>query len=219
MPVKRDPKAPPLPTPIARRLVRYVVGFGIAVGVGMAPFLGWIPGSGSLLQLFPPNMRGTLIPLSVFLMGIVAVAVQFYSAEAISRAALRRRFSFALAALLCGLFFFLGLYAVFVETVSISKGDVMKTTAVVTGTDPRTPACECPEKLSDAECITSLSLNPVAIESCWGRSLRLVRFSLSLSYLLLTGGFGAFVGLLILQEESRRAKAKRSRLAAPASTS
>ncbi len=218
MPVKRDPKAPPLPTPLARRLVRYVVGFGIAVGVGMAPFLGRIPGSGSLQQLFPPDMRGTLIPLSVFLMGIVAVAVQFYSSESINRAVLRRRFSLALIALLFGLFVFLGLYTVFVETVPISKGDVIKTTAVVTGGDTRASSCGCARELSNAECVKSLSLDSAAIASCWGRSLRLVRFSLSLSYLLLTGGFGALVGVLLLQEESRRAQAKRSRPSAAAST-
>ncbi|MES1242419.1 MAG: hypothetical protein ABUT39_12430 [Acidobacteriota bacterium] len=217
--MKNAPKAPPLPTPISRRLVRYVVGFGIAVGVGMAPFLGRVPGVGSLLELFPPDMRRTLIPLSVFLMGIVAVAVQFYSAEAISRAALRRRFSLALTALLAGLLVLLGLYAVFVETVSVSKGELMETRAVVTGADPRTPSCGCPQELSNAECVKNLSLNPAAIDSCWGRSLRLVRFSLSLSYLLLTGGFGALVGLLLLQEESRRAKEKRSRPPAAASTS
>lgn len=216
--MKRDPKAPPLPTPIARRLVRYVVGFGIAVGVGMAPFLGQIPGSGSLLQLFPPNMRGTLIPLSVFLMGIVAVAVQFHSSESINRAVLRRRFSLALIALLFGLFVFLGLYTVFVETVSISKGEVIETTAVVTGGDARALSCGCARELSNAECVKSLSLDPGAIASCWGRSLRLVRFSLSLSYLLLTGGFGALVGVLLLQEESRRAQTKRSRPSAAAST-
>ena len=200
MPVKRSPKTPPLPTPVSRRLVRYVVGFGIGVGLGMAPFLGRVPGMGSLLELFPEEMRRTLIPSSIFLMGLITVAVQFYSAESISRAALRRRFSIALIALLSGFFLFLGLYAGFVET----SGKV----PVVLGTS-RLPGCGCnAARLSDSECVANLSYDPRAIDSCWGNR-RLVRLFLGISYLLLTGGFAALIGLLLLQEDRRRAKRKR----------
>ena len=77
------------PTPLAQRYVRYVVGFGVAVGVGLAPFLGKVPGLDVLARLFPPDLKSTLIPFSAFLMGLIAVAIQYYSAESISRPVLR----------------------------------------------------------------------------------------------------------------------------------
>ncbi|MEA2564466.1 MAG: hypothetical protein QOH06_5970 [Acidobacteriota bacterium] len=212
MPVKKPKATVPLPTPLARRLVRYVVGFGIGVGLGMAPFLGRVPGMEALLQLFPDNMHGMLLPVSVFLMGLIAAAVQFYSGEYISRRALRRRFGLALSGLLAGLVVFMTLHAVFVERVEYkdSKGQ-LKTTPIIIGFS-RVPGCGCGQKLSNAECLKTLSLETALVESCWGRPLQLVRLSLSLSYLALTGGFAALIGLLLLQEDNRRresAKPKR----------
>lgn len=210
---RRDPVAP---TPLARKLVRYVVGFGIGVGLGMAPFLGRVPGLEALLQLFPVNLHRTLIPLSVFLMGLIAVAIQFYSGETPpSRTALRRRFSLALYSLLAGLLLFMILHATFVERVDLrSQEGKLRSTPVIVGLS-RVQGCECPPRISDSACLAQLTLEPAAIESCWGsRPLRLIRLALSLAYLLLTGGFAALVGLLLLQEESRRrgtAKAKRRR--------
>ncbi|HYN20995.1 MAG TPA: hypothetical protein VE078_08545 [Thermoanaerobaculia bacterium] len=202
MPLKREKKAPELPTPLARRLVRYVVGFGIAVGLGMAPFLS-VPGMGSLLDLFPTDMRRPLIPLSIFLMGIVAVAVQFYAGESTGRAVLRRRFRLALICLVVGLMLFLALYVRFIESYEHRRRDgQMEATPVVIGLS-RTAGCGCEENLSNAKCLQQLTLQPGAVESCWG-SRYLIRLSLNLSYLLLTGGFAALIGLLLLQEESRR---------------
>lgn len=215
MPVKDREKNPTAPTPLARRLVRYVVGFGIGVGLGMAPFLGRIPGMEALLQLFPVNMHRTLIPLSIFLMGIIAVAVQFYSGETMSRLALRRRFSLALYSLLTGLVLFMVLHATFVERVEFKdEGKKLASTPVIIGLS-RVQGCECPPKDSDVACLAKLTLEPAAVESCWGsRPIRLIRLALSMAYLMLTGGFAALVGLLLLQEESRRqeaAKTKRRR--------
>jgi hypothetical protein len=213
MPVEEKEEPPAPPTPLARRLVRYVVGFGIGVGLGMAPFLGKVPGMEALLQLFPANMHEMLLPLSVFLMGLVAVAVQFYSSESISRQALRRRFSIGLSCLLAGLALFLILYSTFVERFPYRQpnGEV-QSTPVILGFS-RTAGCRCEPRIVDAKCLEQLTLQPGAIESCWGsRPVRLVRLSFSFSYLLLTGGFAALIGLLLLQEQSRqRGAAKRKR--------
>ena len=198
---REDPRPP---TPLIRRLVRYVAGFGVGVGLGLAPFLGTIqvPGFEALLGLFPPELQRTLIPLSAFLMGLVAMAVQFYAGERIARSALRRRFRRALIALLVGLLLFVGLHTLFVKSLPTDGG---AGSAVVTIGWQRLPSCGCPPTLSDAECVKSLSADPAAIESCWGsRQLGLARLSLTLAYLVLTGGFAALAGLLLLAEERHR---------------
>jgi hypothetical protein len=208
--VEKTDKKPALPTPLARRYVRYVAGFGLAVGIGLAPFLGKVPGFDVLARLFPPDLRSTLIPFSSLLMGVIAVAVQYFSGESISRPALRRRFTFSLAAVVAGLFLFLILHDLLIVQFPIEGGS--STLPVVVALN-RTKDCSC-KTSSDVECLAEISTNPRAVERCWGsRPLKLSRMALGLSYLLVTGGFGALIGLLLLQEESRRrgAKAKRTR--------
>jgi hypothetical protein len=189
------------PTPLAQRYVRYVVGFGVAVGVGLAPFLGKVPGLDVLARLFPPDLKSTLIPFSAFLMGLIAVAIQYYSAESISRPVLKRRFTFSLVALVVGLFLLLTLYSFLVVQFPIEGGSSSVPVIVATS---RTPECEC-KTSNDLECLMEVTISPRAVEHCWGsRPLKLSRLALSFSYLLVTGGFGALIGLLLLQEESRR---------------
>jgi hypothetical protein len=189
------------PTDLAKRYVRYVVGFGVAVGVGLAPFLGKVPGLDVLARLFPPDLKSTLIPFSALLMGVIAVAIQFYSAESILRPVLKRRFTFSLVALVSGLFLFLTLYSLLVVQFPIEGGSASVPVIVATS---RTPECEC-KTSNDLECLMEVTISPRAVEHCWGsRALKMSRLALSFSYLLVTGGFGALIGLLLLQEESRR---------------
>lgn len=199
------PRPPSPPSALARRFVRYVVGFGVGVAVGLAPFLGVlrVPGFEALVSLFPLDLRATVIPLSAFLMGVVAVAVQFFAGERIARTALRRRFRRGLVALLIGFLLLIVLYSLFVVRVAVDGGE--RSVAVAVGW-ARLPACGC-TAVGDADCVRALSLAPAAVESCWGsRQLRLVRLGLILSYLTVTGGFGALVGLLLLVEDRRRAR-------------
>lgn len=209
---KTQSEEPALPTPLARRYVRYVVGFGVAIGIGLAPFLGKVPGLDVMLDLFPLTMRGTLIPVSAFLMGIVAAAVQFYAGEAFDTALLRRRFRFTLMLLLTSIVLLLAFYTLFVEVVAVEGGT--KTVPVIVGSTRLTEAqgCGCPDRYRTQQCIRSLSLNEAAIETCWDSgSIRLRRLLLSLGYLALTGGFGALIGLLLLQEDARRRERRRPR--------
>src|SRR5882724_5196164 len=71
------------PTRTAKKFVRYMVGFGVSVAVGLAPYLGTlhVPLFSSLLDLIPEPIRGTVIPLSAALMGVVAVIVEWYGWE------------------------------------------------------------------------------------------------------------------------------------------
>ena len=205
-----------LPTPMARRFVRYTVGFGVAVGIGLLPFLGKVAGVDALLDLFPQNLRGSLLPISIILMGLIAVGIQFYSGEALRPAALRRRFGVSWLMILAGLVLLLVFYNLFIIPVPIEAGS--KIDPVIVGkTRIHGGSCGCTADLSDMECIQTLTTNPSAIETCWdSRSIRLRRLLLSLSYLAVIGGFAALVGLLLLQEDARKKqKRRRPRKAAP----
>ncbi len=188
------------PTPVTRRLVRYVVGFGVGAAVGMAPFLGnlEVPLFRALPSLFPSNMQEMFTPFAGFLVGLVVVAVQFYSEEWIEPGRLRRRFLALFVVLLGGLALFVVLYLLFVVRVETGRG----VQPVLIGWTME-PECACvDEGLRDnaSECIKRLSLDPAQIESCWGRrDLLLSGLLLTLGYLVLTGGFVGLVGLVVLQ--------------------
>jgi len=189
------------PTPIARRFVRLVAGFGVGVAVGLAPFLGKVeaPGFQALLTLYPQSLRDPLITLSAFLMGIVAVGVLFYAGERISRADLRRRFKKGLATLGVGLAALVVLWVLFVVRVP-TPGEAFST--IVAGA--RLPTCDC-EGLTDLQCIRGLPADPEALSTCWGGpAYKAVQLAFIASYLVLTGGFGVVIGLLLLQERARR---------------
>jgi hypothetical protein len=195
-----------LPTPLARRFVGYVAGFGIAIGIGLAPFLGKIPGVDALLDVFPKSLWSTLIPFSVFLMGLIAIVVQFYSGETIHRATVRRRFKWSFGSLLGGFALLVLFYNWLVVTVPIEGGE--KTIPFVIGFS-KSPDCGCkPPTINNKECIKQLSFEEAKIETCWNTGLS--RTLLQFSYLLLTGGFAALVGLLLLQEQARKQEKSKS---------
>jgi hypothetical protein len=205
----RLPRLSDLP-PEVRRFVIYVGGFSVVVGVGLAPFLGKVKvkGFAPLLELFPFQLReGVLIPLSTFLMGLIAAGVQFNAGERVAARRIRRQFHAGLGAMCLGLFLFTGLYFEFVRFPSFGGHSV----AVIVS-DHRNPApgCGCPQGSEDEACIQFLSLEPEAIKSCWGGpSLRHRELVLSLSYLFLTGGFATLIGLLVLrlgQQERRKSE-------------
>ena len=203
----------PPPTPLARRFVRSVLGFGVGIGLGLAPFLGKVVGVDALLRLYPQEMQASLITLSSFLMGIVAAAIQYYAGEGIGRTTLRRWFRRSLIGLLGALLLLIVLYELFVERVST------RNTPLVIALS-RTETCDCPAKLGDAACIEQITVDPAALDSCWGsRPRKMSRLLLRLSYLLVTGGFGVLVGLLLIQEEGtrRRRPRRKSPAAAPES--
>jgi len=90
-----------------------------------------------------------------FFMGVVAVAVQFYAREGVSRKTLRRMFGITLTTL--GLFGFALVvgYVLWVTQVPIRGGEAR--VSFVTG-DVRLPTCRC-GTLSDQECIEMTSMN------------------------------------------------------------
>lgn len=203
-------RSPSPPTALSQRYVRYVVGFGVGVAVGMAPFLGLldVPLFAPLLSMFPHDVRGMAIPLSSFLMGLVAVGIQFASGEEVSRRWLRWSFLLTFVALVVGLVLLLNLYTgsvLTVPNVAAADGRTIDVRVVVGGPRPAEPppGCECGPDQGEVACLQEIGFaNP---EVCWGqRQVARAEQSLTLAYLFLTGAFGALIGLLALQEESRK---------------
>lgn len=190
--------SPSPPTWLAGRFVQYVAGFGVSVGVGLAPLLGRldVPLFEPLLRLYPPGLQNTLIPLSSFLMGVIALALQFYAGYRQTKTWRRRMFTrvlwglvLAFLLLCCGYFFLV---------VTIPVPAVDDSASFVIGY-ARAETCPCPPELSDAECIKALSFDPSRIQTCWGDSrVRASHLLLSLLYLLVMGGFASLIALLLL---------------------
>lgn len=202
---ERTDKLPGPPTPLAKQFVRYVLGFGVGVAIGLAPYLGEInvPLFRPLLSLLPESLRDIVLPLSAALMGIIAVAVQWYGTHRLSKKSLTRAFN---RAILSTIFSFLALVVVYtfvVARVPILAGQD-SVSFVVGFQHPEGGACL---GLSDSECIKRLSFDESAIASHWGdRQIRFSKLALMLAYLSFTSCFGVLVGLVVL----RRAATSRS---------
>jgi hypothetical protein len=204
--VKVAPTLAP-PTPLSRRLIRSAIGFSVGVAVGLAPFLGRVsvPGFSALLSLFPEELQTPLLPLSAFLMGIIAAGTQFYSGTKLSIRALEQNGQKTLKVLLTTFVLLLAVYFFLVERAHYGNLVVPTVTGVI-----RLKSCPCKSSISDAECLMELSANPNKVESCWGRTqVRLSELALSVIYLTLTGSFVGFVGLLLLQEQKKSSVQKK----------
>ena len=202
-------RSPSPPTPLARRYVRYVLGFGVGVAVGLAPFLGLldIPLFAPLLSMFPDSLRSTAVPLSSFVMGLVAVGIQFAAGERVPRRRIRRWFVIAFAAILAALVVVAILYTELVRVVpgvSEVEGEGALYVPIVVGLSRPVPplaGCGCEPRQDDVECIREMGF--ANVDKCWGRQVRRSELLLTLSYLFVTGSFGALIGLLLLQEDAR----------------
>lgn len=191
------------PTPLARQFVRLLVGFGVGVGVGSAPFLGTVdvPLFEQIVEVFPNEGRNRLFALGAFAMGVVAVAIQFYAGESSSRQRVRRLFSRTLVVIVVALATLGVLVVKFVGQMDVGGGGVAS--FVIAGERPA--GCPCPARLSDQGCLSILTANPAVIDSCWDAdTTENVELALLGSYLLLTSGFGALIGLLLLQRVARQ---------------
>lgn len=204
------------PTGVARQFVRLILGFSLGVGLGLAPFLGnrEVPVFKALLGLYPTHYREMLVTLGAFTMGVLAVVVQFYSVENVSRDTIRRLFRRTLAAIGAALVVLTVISVNYVEQVKTARGI---DSFIVVG--KRLATCPCDQVadyyISKHDCLLLLGDDPGAIARCWSEDAEnYMVLALVPSYLLLTGGFGALIGLLILQntarkQEKTRAAAKR----------
>jgi len=194
----------PSPPPPARDWVKLVLAFGIAVSIGLAPFLGTVrvPGFRALLTLFPSlpwDTTTAVIPISAFVMGLVAVTVQ----DRLTRTRQRPRApKWVLILLIIGLVTLVVTHTMFVRYIDVPA--IRQQVSVLVGLQ-RSPACvECAASLSDAECLRVVSLNPARIESCWGDvGIRMAFLAIFLPYLLVTSLFGVLIGYLPIRRAAR----------------
>lgn len=213
--VEQPPASPRLPQPpnAAARWVRYLVAFGVSVAVGLAPLLGAmnIPGFRALLTLFPRapfDSQDTVVPLAAFLMGVVAVGVQFYSRRRPEWSSLGSVFKKLSLLILVSIVLLLCLHVFTVEQVSVEDGE--KVSVLLGVTRPNT-CRECTPSMSNAECLEHTTLNPGRILSCWSEiQIKASFLGLAIIYLTILGSFGAFVGVLVLQEPPARGQLPQS---------
>jgi hypothetical protein len=191
---KRSGEVPPL----AAYWVRLVLGFGVSVAVGLAPYLGKlnVPLFTPMLSLIPVSVQSIAIPLSAASMGIVAVLVQWYGSQQMSRSWLHSMFIRSIAICISCL---LTLTVIeFLAVVRVDVPAVGSTISFAVGlSNPNTPPCT---GLGRSDCIKQkLTLDEAKIETYFGeRQASFTKLALVLVYVIFMSMFGVLVGLVML---------------------
>jgi len=200
-------------------MVKRVLGFGVWVVVGLAPFLGAlrVPLLTSLLELFPYSLRLPLLSFSGLLMGSIALATENAGAGHPSRKTLDRWFRKGLITLSIGFVLLLVLYPFLVVRVPYQASPPPappESRAFVTGrvTVPPQPSqsdCKCREGQPAESCIEDISFDEIHVRACFGAlQVTLSNLILTVLYLLVTGSFAATVGVFSLREKVEASKKK-----------
>jgi hypothetical protein len=207
--------------PFVKRLIQYVVSFGVAFAVGLAPFLGKLKvrGFSAFIDIYPVDVQDWLIPVSGLLMGMIAVIIKVLANGEPSEEKLNRWFGRTVIVFGSAFVFVLVLYLLFVTRVetTVTRGDGTSdrtSVAVMTGSrevPPQPPGspCTCAERQSASQCVQAISINPMNVRACFGEQrVAFATLALSAMYLALTGSFVAAVGLLLLLDIERRRRAR-----------
>lgn len=192
-----DTPKPKLPR-LASDWLRYLLGFSISVGVGLAPYLGFVgvPLFTPLLSLIPHSLQHIAIPISIASMGVIAVLVQWQH-----RSAPRpHEFRYALILSIATLVLFVAIEVLAVAHVEVPAVDQTVSFAVGLGT-PLRPPCE---ELTREACIAQrLGFDESIIDGYFGDTpTRLTKLALVLTYITFMSAFGWMVGLLLLRERT-----------------
>lgn len=183
---------------IAASWVRYVVGFGVSVAVGLAPYLGrlHVPLFTPMLFLLPESVQGIAIPLSAASMGIVAVWVQWYGSQRLRPDWVGTWFVRTIIVCFVSLFLIAAIEMTAVVRVDVPSVDQVASFAVGP-LNPNTPPCV---NLSRQDCIKhALSLDPAQIESHFGETqANFTKLALVIVYTTFMTMFGILVGLMML---------------------
>jgi hypothetical protein len=225
-PTAENPKIPP-PPPLTRTLVRRILGFGVWVAVGLAPFLGAIrvPGLTNLLELYPYSSRLPVLAFSGFLMGVIALVIENAGAGRLTRKSLARWFRNALTTLAVSFLLLVLLYQFLVVKVehqprpeTSPEMRAFVTGALTVPAHPPESDCKCRAGQEAASCIEEISFSEPNVRTCFGPiRVTLSNMILLLLYLALTGSFAASVGIFILRQRVDRGRSRTRRGAASVS--
>jgi hypothetical protein len=186
--------------PLAAQFIRYVLGFSISVGLGLAPYLGKleVPGFSPMLSLIPDSLQDTAIPLSSAVMGIVTIWVQWHGSVRPGNARLSIWFMRTLKICTIALFVLIAIELLAVVRLDIPA--VNRTVAFAIGPiHPHTPPCEI---LGRSECIKyKLSLDESHINSYFGETqANCTKLMLVLTYVIFMSSFGMLIGILMVKQ-------------------
>jgi len=192
---------------VATQWVRYLLGFSVSIGVGLAPYLGKVnvPLFTPMLSFIPLFLQDTVIPLSSAVMGIVAVWVQWNGSTRVSKSWASRMFTRILLTAIVSLLALVVVEMLAVERIHINANG--ETVSYAVGFSY--PTWDVCKGLSRADCIeTQLTLNPAKIATYFGpQQVRLTELLLVLSYTVFMSSFGALVGVLVI---TRRVRARKN---------
>jgi hypothetical protein len=214
MPEAPEPTYKPA-TWLSEHFTALLVGFFVGVPFALAPLWSRVPGVQSLLDLFPGSSRNTLISFSGFLLGGMAMIIEFRAGDRPSLPAARRWFRRSLWPLGVSFALLFILYSWFVKLVPAEHGE--KRYAFVLAGRVHSPPCGCAPTDPDIRCMQNLGIgNEAEIESCWDAdAIKLRTVLLQLCYLVAMGSSGALVGAILLQRKSRRRAPATARKTAP----
>lgn len=172
--------------------VRYLVSFALGTGVAFASYL--VPLFRPVLSLIPDSTQASVLLLCAAVMGSLAIVIQWYAREKLTRQALRRQFKRTLAGALLTLVGFSIVQAFVVVTLPPVQGESQ---SIIVGLSRRVTQ-GCPAEISDEQCIKNVSTDPAEIAKVWGdNQIKLASTLLVLLYLALISSFATLLGLLV----------------------
>jgi len=194
-----------LPSPL-RYYATFIGAYCVAVGAGLAPFLGakHFPGFTAIGQLFPMNMQRGLVAFATFLMLIPIITVQFYADDDVRRSNLNRMFVVFLPLLLILPFVLYYFFSMYVVQVDFEGGQ--RSASYVVGSQMLSD-CPCvAQRLRMTRCIGPvLSANPAEVTACYEETeINGRRVTLAIPYLLLMLSMGAAVALIVMKRIQRK---------------
>lgn len=182
----------------ARVFVRQVILFNLGTALGLTPYLGnlGVPLFSHLLDLYPVGLKGNLIAFSSLFLGLVSVAINFFSGERVTKKKMRKLFGLGLGGASLSLLGLFILHSLLVVQIDLGDGAI----ASFVLANERLETCGCAEATQDKLCLKELSMDPAAIESCWdSRQVSYRRLLIAIPYLLFVVGLGIMIGTLALK--------------------
>lgn len=197
-------------TPAGSKFLRYILSFVVTFGVGLAPiWSGKVPGFHGVLDVYPKDLQDS-IPFVSLGMSVVAVAVQFFAGDFMSRRRLKITFSVVVVVFMVLMLATYVAYKVVVVRIQVPASH--ENVAYVVGATPL-PTCDCAKRgLEIRRCIGfAISVNPDEVAACFSREEIAARsILLSVLYILLMLSLAVLIALLMLKESMPKERPKKT---------